>query len=178
VHDTVGVLRRIQTSRATERERGAALVEFAIVANLLFLIIFVMIEFGIAYNDYISVRQGTREAARLGVVNDLDGAPPCRIDGANVSPPEDPVTQASATQALICKAKDRIGLDGDSTKVRVEITGDAIGENLRICARFPVEALTGFSAPFISGKVLSSEVTMRLEQVPIYGEYSEQGASC
>lgn len=169
--------RRIRVPRRRS-ERGAALVEFAIVANLLFLIIFGMLEFGLAYNEYISVRQGTREAARLGVVNDLDAAPKCTINGTVVTPPADPATVEDATDALVCKAKDRIGLDDLNTKIRIEITGEAIGENLKICARFPLEAITGFTAPFIGGKTLTSDVTMRLEQVPIFGEFSEAGASC
>ena len=49
-------------------ERGAALVEFAIVMPLLFLLLFGVIEFAIAFNDYQSIRQGARDGARQAVV--------------------------------------------------------------------------------------------------------------
>jgi len=169
---------RVGANRVCRGERGSSLVEFALVISLLLLLLFGIIEFGIAWNDYLNVRQGSREAARLGVVNDLDNAPPCKINGATVTPPSDPVTVTDATNALICKAKDRIGLDGTATKVKVSITGEAVGENLKFCASFPLSAMTGIAAPFISGKTLVSSVTMRLEQVPKFTSYTEPGTSC
>jgi len=51
-----------------KREDGAALVEFALVISLLFLIIFGIIEFGRIFNAQITVTQAAREGARLGVV--------------------------------------------------------------------------------------------------------------
>lgn len=159
-------------------ERGAALVEFALVVSMLLLIVFGIIEFGLAFNDYLNVRNGSREAARLGVVNDLDNAPQCKINGFTVQPPADPTNTSDATNALICKAKDRIGLDSSKTKIKIAITGQAVGENLKVCASFPLEEITGLIAPFVSGKTLTSDVTMRLEQVPKFTNYTESGATC
>jgi Flp pilus assembly protein TadG len=161
-----------------DRERGAALVEFTIIAPILFLIIFGMIDFGIAFADYQNVRSGTREAARLGVVNDLTNAPTCKINGVSVTPPADPSTIADATNALICKAKDRIGLNSGEAKIKVVVTGQAVGDRLRICASFPVSSLTGLTATFLSDRVLTSSVTMRLEQVPAFQDYTETGNEC
>lgn len=50
-------------------ERGAALVEFALIATPLFLILFGTIEFGWAMFQYNDIRHGAREGIRLGVVN-------------------------------------------------------------------------------------------------------------
>jgi Flp pilus assembly protein TadG len=47
-------------------ERGAAAVEFAIVASLLFMILFGIIQFGIAFNRYQGLQAASREGARLG----------------------------------------------------------------------------------------------------------------
>lgn len=168
--------RRLGRSRPDER--GAGLVEFAIVVSLLLLIVFGIIEFGLAFNDYLNVRNGSREAARLGVVNDLDNAPTCKINGVSTSPPAVPVNTTDATNALICKAKDRIGLDSSKTKIKIAITGQAVGENLKVCAKFPVEEITGFIGPILEGKTLVSSVTMRLEQVPKFGNFTESGAEC
>jgi Flp pilus assembly protein TadG len=159
-------------------ERGAALVEFAIIAPFLILLVFGMIDFGVAFADYQNVRSGTREAARLGVVNDLENAPTCVINGATISPPAEPSTPTEATNALVCKAKNRIALDENEAKVEIDVTGPAIGDRLRVCVSFPVSSLTGVTAGFLTGRVLTSAVTMRLEQVPIYSSYTEPGTEC
>jgi len=166
------------TRTRTHSERGAALVEFAIVVPFLILIMFGMIDFGVAFSDYQNVRSGTREAARVGVVNDLQNAPTCVIDGVTVTPPAEPSTEADATDALVCKAKDRIGLKDSDTKVEIDITGEAIGDRLRVCASFPVGSLSGVTAAFLANRVLTSSVTMRLEQVPIFATYTEPGGEC
>lgn len=158
-------------------ERGAALVEFALIVTMFLMLIFGMIEFGLDYNDYIAVRNGSREAARMGVVNDLSGAPACSINGATVTPPANPTTATDATNALLCKAKDRIGLKGASTKVQI-VAGVNPGDTLKICASYPVGSITGLVAPFVAGKQLVSKVSMRLEQKPIYASSSGEGAIC
>ncbi len=170
--------RRRARPRRGKREHGAALVEFTLIAPILFLIIFGMIDFGIAFTDYQNVRSGTREAARLGVVNDLTNAPTCKIDGASVSPTANPTTKADATNALVCKAKDRIGLESGDAKIRITITGEAVGDRLKVCASFPVGSLTGVTAAFLADRILTSAVTMRLEQVPKFQAFNESGSEC
>ena len=51
------------------REKGAVLVEAAIVIPVLIIILLGIIDFGFAFNSYISLRQGTRETGRQMVVN-------------------------------------------------------------------------------------------------------------
>ena len=51
-------------STKTSRESGAALVEFAIIAPLLLLLVFGIIEFGRAYNAQNSLTHAAREGAR------------------------------------------------------------------------------------------------------------------
>ncbi len=155
-----------------------AAVELALVAPFLLLIVFGIIDFGISFGNYESVRSGTREAARLGVVNDLQNAPSCKINGSTVTPPANPTNTTDGTNALICLAKNRIGLDSGETKIQVSITGQAVGDDLEVCASFPVTALNGFTAAFLSGQTLTSDVTMRLEQVPQFTSFTETGATC
>jgi Flp pilus assembly protein TadG len=170
-----GCSRRLAVRRD---QRGAAAVEFALVVPILLLIVFGIVDFGIAFNNFENVRSGTREAARLGVVNDLSSAPSCTINGVPITPPADPTAAADATNALICKAKDRIGLDQGETKVKLQITGQSVGDSLQVCASFPVTALTGLTVPFLSNRTLTSTVTMRLEQAPAFGNYTEPGGAC
>lgn len=167
-----------RAARPRGDERGAALVEFAIVLVLLALILFGITEFGFAYNNYISVRNGSREGARLAVVDDVKNAPSCSINGAAVTPPANPGNASDATNALVCKTKDRIGLDPAKTKVKVSLAGTTIGQNVTVCASYPVDSVTGLLKPFLEGRTLVSEVVMRLEQPPAYAAYSEPGNAC
>ena len=54
-----------------ERERGAALVEFALVAILLVTRIMGVIEFGYVYGQFKVIGHGAHEGARLAAVDDL-----------------------------------------------------------------------------------------------------------
>ena len=54
--------------RRDGRDRGAAVVEFALVIPLLMALVLGIIDYGLWFNDSISVRQGAREAARKAAV--------------------------------------------------------------------------------------------------------------
>jgi Flp pilus assembly protein TadG len=169
---------RHASARRRAGERGAALVEFAIVLVLVAMLLFGIIEFGIAYNDFIAVRQGTREGARLAVVDDVNNAPSCKIGGVTVSPPTKPTSVSDATNAVICKTKDRIGLDQTKTKVKILVAAKSVGAYVTVCASYPLTSVTGLIAPFVNGRTLTSSVVMRLEQPPAFDSYTESGASC
>lgn len=49
-----------------ERERGASAVEFALIAALLFVILFGVVQFGIAFNRSQGLHAAAREGARIG----------------------------------------------------------------------------------------------------------------
>ena len=59
---------RAQARRCTG-DGGAALVEFALVAPLLILFLFGIIEFGSVFSQVLDVRHGAREGSRLVAVN-------------------------------------------------------------------------------------------------------------
>jgi Flp pilus assembly protein TadG len=149
----VGVdVRRVRRGRG---ERGAALVEFALVLPLLMLFVFGVIEFGGTYNDYISLRNGVREGARLAVVNDQSGG------------------------NIVAETTQRIGLDATQTKVAVSLSGNQVGDSVTVCASYPAYNVTGIMKPFLGNRTLTSRVTMRLEQVPSFSSSSDPGApSC
>lgn len=61
--------------RFYDSERGAAAVEFAIVAPLLIMLLFGIVEFGRAYNAQIGLSAATREGVRtMAISNDVDEA--------------------------------------------------------------------------------------------------------
>jgi hypothetical protein len=149
--------RRGRTKRfGRRRDDGAALVEFAFVAPLLVLILFGIIEFGVALNDYQSIRHGVRDGTRQAVVQEYGSTTPgC----TSVAAPSD-------VQKVICLTKDRIGI-GDDVRVRVEYfpesgeTGDH--GSVLICAQRNVDPITGL-IPALEGISLKSSIQMRMEK--------------
>jgi len=66
-------------------ERGTAVVEFAITAPLLFLILFGIIEFGILLYDKAMITNASREGARAGIVFNFSPSGPIRITDAQIT---------------------------------------------------------------------------------------------
>ena len=60
--------------RRSSNERGAALVEFALVLPLLLVLVFGMLEFGKAFNYWIDTTHLANEGARWAVVNHNPGS--------------------------------------------------------------------------------------------------------
>lgn len=87
-------------SKILSGERGASAVEFAIILPILIMLIFGIIQFGIAFNKYIAVTHAVREGVRLAAVGlyedpDFDfeqavrnSAPTIEIDTITVENPE------------------------------------------------------------------------------------------
>lgn len=128
-----------------EDERGATIVEFALVASLLILIVFGLVDFGDTQNDLQSLRQGVRETARL---------------VATQQPAATPLSTSDIVNSVI----DRTGLP--ATRLRVDWTpeGSTVtrGNTIRVCVEYDVQALTGVGRPFLPDTV-TSKVDMRVE---------------
>lgn len=147
--------------RRRERDRGAVLVEFAIIMPLLFLIVFGIIEFGWGFAQYLDVRHGAREAARLAAVD-------YSSDGTTTGNPQ--------TQQIIDEACDRMG--GDSVGATIELTlatagEDEIGDRAFIEVRSTLDTLTGFLDFALAGRQINDRISFRLERDiewgPTYG---------
>ncbi|KAA0236007.1 MAG: hypothetical protein EDR02_02310 [Actinobacteria bacterium] len=67
------LVQRVRRRRANH-QRGAAMVEAAIMTPLFFLLLFAALEFGLAFRNYLTVANTTRNAARIAsaVGNDLN----------------------------------------------------------------------------------------------------------
>lgn len=150
--------------RRARGERGAALVELAIILPLFVVLVFGLIEFGITYNSYIALRQGTREAARQGVVGNFGSTTSCSLTGVTGSPSTD-------VQKLMCLAKQQVGLSFANTRVKV-LSGSpdfsspgtfATGDSLIVCTEYPVDSVAKFVSPFLGGAVLKTKTSMRIE---------------
>lgn len=155
-------------------ERGAALVEMALVLPLLMLVVFGIIEFGTTYSNYIGLRDGVRNAARSGAVGNFGQTSFCGLDDAD---------EASASiQRLMCLTKRATGLNQDQVRVKIisadsTFTGTgtfAKNDALIVCAQVKTSAVTGFMTSALAGKYLRTKVAMRIERSDIVATPGEE----
>ena len=52
--------------RRSRGDAGQSLVEFALIVPILLILVFAMLEFGLAFNDKLTLGNATREGARVG----------------------------------------------------------------------------------------------------------------
>lgn len=126
--------------------------EFALLAPILFLIVFAIIEFGWGFAQYLDVRHGAREAARLAAVNYSD-------DGLSVGPAQ--------TGEIVAEACSRMG--GDSANASIELTlavvgDDEVGDRAFIEVTSTLNTLTGFLDSALAGRSIDDKISFRLER--------------
>lgn len=143
--------------RRGKSDRGANLVEFAMVMPFLLLLLLGIVEFSWTFATNLDVKQGAREAARITAVNEPDGG------GGDAN---------DALRTEICK---RMDLVGDDSATSITWTGDDIdgdgtvevGEGVTVDVSTPHTTLTGFLDWAFGGIThLESTVEIRIEQTP------------
>ena len=122
--------------KPSEGQRGAALVEFAILLPLLLVVVMGIIEFGYALAQQLDVRHGARETSRLIAVDNFDLNTAC--DRMELS----------------------IGVIIDVTRA-----SDTVGDDATANVTANLNTLTGFFDGWLPS-TLSSEVKVRIEQPP------------
>lgn len=114
------------------RERGQAIIEFALIAPIVILFLFTIIDFGIAMDRRLTLQHAIREGARFAAVH-TDEAD---IKNRTVDQAQDLITAGDVT---VCY------LDGDDSNSTVGDSGDAV----RVSAAFTYDlAIVG---PVLSG---------------------------
>jgi Flp pilus assembly protein TadG len=168
-----GPSRRLSGTRGLARsERGTAIVEFALIAPLLFFLVFGIIEFGRALNYYNDLTQLAGQGARAAIVS------------------RNPDSTAVGTANANCLAKNRtskgqiaktfptdgqlksgmsvcLGTLNTSTNViTAPTTAPAIGAPVTVRTKYPFHFLTSLFGASIT---LTSTQTERLEALPTWG---------
>jgi Flp pilus assembly protein TadG len=134
-----------------------ALVEFAIVSPLLFLVLFGMIEFGWAFFQNLDVRHGAREGARLAAVSYQEDTDPGTA-GFQAPAPDVQLTQ------IINETCERMDSGSNILVNFHRPSGSGVGQEAHVTVRKPLDQLTGFIGFAIADITLSSTVEIRLEQ--------------
>ena len=158
--------RRLSTSHCDTRtprrgtgDRGAALVEFGIVAPMLLLLLFGIVEFGLLFGQKLDVSQGAREGARLASVNYQENA---GSTGA---------TQTSEIVATVCS---RMEVASD-TSISIDVSGGtAVGDILTLRVEATAQPVTGVFDPWLATRVIMSDVEVRLEQGATFAPTSQE----
>ena len=136
-------------TRRCDRSRGAVLVEMALVAPIFLLLVFGIIEFGWAFVQYLDVRHGARETARLAAVNYSTGG----------------AVGAAQSTVIINEGCSRMDTAGDSdATVAIDVANPGnIGDRVTVDVSADLDTLTGFLDFALGGITLDSEVVIRLE---------------
>ena len=126
--------------------RGAAVVEFAVVAPLFFLLVFGMIEFGRMVMVQQVITNASREGARVAV---LDGATTSEVNTAV----ENYMTSASVEGAEVSVTPDPPSSAG-------------YGEPVTVVVSIPFDQVSWLPSPmFLGGSTMSATTVMRRETV-------------
>jgi Flp pilus assembly protein TadG len=127
-------------------ERGAALVEFALVVPILLVLLMAMLDFGKAFNYWIDETQLASSGARWAVVNTGPGQCP------------DGTTATSLVAYIQCQA--------DTKELRSGGT-NSVANPAKVCISFPPVA--GHSAPLV-GDPVRVTVSVSYRWLPIIGQ--------
>jgi hypothetical protein len=147
-------MKRLRRSARGRRDDGATAVEFALVAPVLLLLVFGIIEYGLWFSDSLSTRQGVREAARQGVVAEFGDTTSCGLNTSASDP---------NTLKLMCTAQNRIsGITGDPAVKVMAPEGWFRGKPLVVCSQLKVGVGTGI-IPLPNDRIIRSEVEMAIE---------------
>jgi Flp pilus assembly protein TadG len=136
-------------ARVGTRDKGAALVEFALLMPLLIILILGIVEFGWKFGQFNDVRHAAREGARFAAVNAGTDA---------------------EIEATICSSLDLVG--AGITEVRLAWDPDPdsdgvvdIGESATIRLEVDVSSLSGLNLiSIVLPTQLASDIQFRLEQ--------------
>lgn len=127
-------------------DRGAAVVEFALVSTILLPLLFGVLQYGLWFSDTLAVRSGVREAARAGVVKNF-ASPGCTGDDM---------------AQLACKAKKQIGAISGTTYVKIYApSGWTRPQPLVVCAMVRSTAIG--LVPLPSDGLIKSRTEMSIE---------------
>jgi Flp pilus assembly protein TadG len=164
------MIARLRRRRSRRPDTGASAVEFALLAPVLFLILFGIIDYGIWFADAISMRQAVRDAARQGSVENFGTSCSATGTGADlhklacsVASGAAPISGTVAVRAVI--ATDPQASSGAAWKA---------GYTLRVCALSQHTPLLPL-VPFPAGGISETRVDIPIEQASSAGAGTRTG---
>lgn len=149
-------------SALRRNEDGQELVEFLLVAPLFFLLLLGMVDFGLIFGGYVTMRGGVEAGARMASVDNYGTATSCSAS--------DPTSEMVCT--VIARIGSLPGMTASSLQIGINVPAGAVaGDDVTVCASAQLHSTTGLTAPFIDGRTASTSSTIRLEQNPQFSSY-------
>ncbi len=156
----------VSTRSQVPSERGASIVEFAMVLPLFIGLLMGFIDFGLNLNNISSVRQAVREGARDVAVGD-PGDAVCTLAAGVDEPGTLDINESvlmPKTKALLCGIKEAV--PGSKLRLRLAYpNGATSGKKGLICAQYQVTSATGFYNALLKDTVTKVQTQMRIERV-------------
>lgn len=169
-----------------KHSKGQALVEFAIVAIVLFLIFFLIIEMGRILWSWVTVQSAARSGARYAITGQfepdcLSDTPPCtnprvisitdvvesRLTGLNIN--DDPNAQYEDDNALFIEI---YGVDSDDGVLYQDFAGDP-GQPMVVRVIYNVPILTPILSNIVTNVPVMGQVTVTNERFGQLGAINE-----
>jgi Flp pilus assembly protein TadG len=146
--------------RRRHRERGAVLVELAMVIPLLFMIVMGIVDFGTLFSQKISLRGGVRESSWNAGRAIFGSNQSCTLYHAGLTP-------SNITERTMCMAKLRSELNEDDVRIKIVLQhldpanppGYEVGNGLMVCAMSTATSTTRFFAAILDDEVLEARLT-------------------
>ena len=165
-----GPSRRLSGARGLARsERGTAIVEFALIAPLLFFLVFGIIEFGRALNYYNDLTQLAGQGARAAIVSRNPDSTAVGTANANC-PANNQTIQCQIAKTFPTDNELKSGmsvclgtLNTSTGQISTPTTAPTIGAPVTVRTKFPFHFLTNLFGASIT---LTSTQTERLEAPP------------
>lgn len=154
-------MRRVLGSRRHRHDVGAAAVEFALVLPVLLVLVIGIVNYGLWFNDSLSMRQGVREGARRAAV--LNPSTACTGTGM---------------AAYACTTRAQLVESGGVAAVKVFApSGWVRGQEVVVCALVTAVNFTTV-VPMPAGGLIKSRTVMSIENVtPMPTDFSYQDAA-
>lgn len=143
--------------RASRRrdERGASIVEFALILPLFSLLLFGLIDFGMVFGGYITLENQVNAAARAVAIGDM----PLSCQSPTDANPE-------LCSAVAHIGTSPLGMVPGSIEVAIKYPsgGETQGQPVVVCAEGALKSSSGITSPFLNGRHVYVSSQVMLEQ--------------
>jgi Flp pilus assembly protein TadG len=168
------------TRRHSNDERGASTVEFALILPVFALLLFALVDFGMVFSGYTTMRSGVSASARLASLNEYTYSGSASCSGNTDTDQMVCTTMSEMGKILaIVPGSIEVGIcftpytgtggagscaaESSSTTGTQSTPTSTTYYNVEICAQATMKSTTGLTAPFLNNKILSTTSTNRLE---------------
>ncbi len=153
-------------------ERGAGLVEFAIVVPLLILILCGTIDFGLIFGGYQTMESGVASATRVISLDQYQYSGSASCTGGPS------VATADAVCSVVASLGNLEGLNSSTLSVGIcfvipgstpscsgtSAAGTSVADDVEVCAQATMQSTTGLTSVFVSGSKASTSSRLLMEE--------------